>query len=93
VLWLLDVTNILLPFPLRDIHLVPNFCYFMFNYDLAPLYKETYIDAAADRFNAAVTEAMELVTHFGLRKNNYLPRFSGKILFYIRKKKIFLWTI
>jgi hypothetical protein len=63
----------------------------MFNYDLTPLYKETYTDAAVDRFNAAVTEAMELVTHFGLRKNNFISLgFLTKYYFTLQRKNLFM---
>jgi hypothetical protein len=50
------------------------------NYDLDPLYKETSVDAAVDRLNAAVTEAMDLAVPFGLIKRKKYPSwFSGKL--------------
>jgi hypothetical protein len=55
------------------------------------LYSETYVDAAADRLNFAVTQAIDLAVPSGhIKKHKYPDWFSGKLKTYIKKKKLFL---
>jgi hypothetical protein len=54
------------------------------------LYSETSVDAAIDRLNFAVTQAIDLAVPSGhIKKHKYPDRFSGKLKTYIKKKNYF----
>jgi hypothetical protein len=55
-------------------------------YDWSSLYNETSVDAAADRLNVAVTQAIDLAVPSGYsKKHNYPAWFSAKLEAYIKK--------
>jgi hypothetical protein len=54
------------------------------------LYSETSVDAAVDRLNFAVTQAIDLAVPSGhIQKHKYPDWFSGKLKIYIKKKNYF----
>jgi hypothetical protein len=62
----------------------------LYNFVWASLCKESSVDAAVNKLNAAVTEAMNSAVPFGLmRRNKYPSCYSRKLKFYTRKKKYF----
>jgi hypothetical protein len=59
-------------------------------YDWSLLYNETSVDAAVDRLNYAVTQAIDLAVPYGyIKKHKYPAWFSGKLKDYIKNKKYF----
>jgi hypothetical protein len=61
-------------------------CNALSNYDWSLLYNETSIDAAVDRLNVAVTQAIDLAVPSG---HKYPTWFSGKLIACIKKKNYF----
>jgi hypothetical protein len=59
------------------------------NYDWSSLYNETPDDAAVDRLNVAVIQAIDSGHSGPIKKHKYRPWFSGKLKAYIKKKNYF----
>jgi hypothetical protein len=62
----------------------------LFTYDWSALYNETSVDAAVDRLNAVVAQAINLAVPCGcVTKHKYPIWFSGRLRSYIKKKNYF----
>jgi hypothetical protein len=48
-------------------------------------YNKTSVDAAIERLNVIVTQAIDLAVHSGNSKKHKYPWFSGKLKFYFKK--------
>jgi hypothetical protein len=60
------------------------------NYDWSSLYNETSVDAAVDRLNFAVIQAIDLAVPSGhIKKHKYPAWCSGKLKAYIKNKNYF----
>jgi hypothetical protein len=61
----------------------------LFTDDWSPLYNESSVDAAVDRSNVAIMQAMNLAVLSGrILKHKYLACFSSRLKAYIRRKTI-----
>jgi hypothetical protein len=59
-------------------------------YDWSSLHNGTSADAAVDRLNVAVNQAIGLTVPFGyIKKHKYSAWFSGKLKAYIKKNNFY----
>jgi hypothetical protein len=62
----------------------------LFTYDWSALYNETSVDAAVDRLNTAVTQAINSAVPSGrITRHKYPIWFSGRLRAYVKKKNYY----